>query len=168
MELYGEYQTTLCKALTEIDKNWRKYDGLIVAGTHNPKDYDIEKIIEKIKEARIFGVPFLGICFGHQIAAIEYARNVLNMATATSEEFGEGVFVVKKRIQGLKVGLHEGESYWNNYEVDLPEWKKEESQFTSQAHVEYQSSIDRPHPLLIQFLNYCKKPKHTEDDYANL
>ena len=74
--------------------------------------------------------------------------------------------MIKKR-QGLKVGLYNGESYWNNYEVVI-DWDKPENFFTTQAHPEYQSSIDRPHPLLIQFLNFCKKPKYKEDDYANL
>ena len=44
MKIYGEYITTLQKALTEIDKNWRKYEGVIIAGTHNPSKYDIEAI----------------------------------------------------------------------------------------------------------------------------
>ena len=166
MEVIGEYTTTLSKALTEIDKNWKKYDGLIVAGTHNPKDYDIEKIIQKIKEARDTGRPALLICFGHQLGAIEYARNVLGIEDATSEEWGEGTYVVRKR-QNLKVGLHNGESYWNNFEV-VVEVEYPENIFATQAHPEYQSSIDRPHPLLVEFLNACKKPKYTEDDYANL
>lgn len=169
MESYGEYQTTLFKALTEIDRNWKKYDGLIVAGTHNPKDYDILKILLEIKNARETGRPTLLICWGFQLGAIEYARNVLGIKRATSEEWSEkGPYVVKKR-QGLKVGLHDGESYWNNYEVVI-DWERPENLFATQSHPEYQSSIDRPHPLLIEFLDCARnyKPKYTEDDYANL
>ena len=40
----------------------------------------------------------------------------MGIKNATSEEFGQGVFVVKKRPE-LKVGLHDGESWWSNYEV---------------------------------------------------
>ena len=156
MEIYGEYTTTLEKSLTEIDRNWKEYDGLIIAGTHNPKDYDIEFILEKIKEARTTGRPYYGECWGHQMAGIEYARNILGIKDATSEEWGRGTYVVKKQ-RNLKVGLHNGESYWNNYEVDLPGWEKPENMFTAQFHASYQSSIDRPHPLLIQFLNYAKE-----------
>ena len=156
MESYGEYQTTLFKALTEIDKNWKSYDGLIIAGTHNPKDYDILKLLRKIQDAREKERPALLICFGFQLGAIEYARNVLGIKRATSEEWSEkGPFVVKKR-KDLKVGLHGGESFWNNYEVVI-DWEPTETQFATQSHPEYQSSIDRPHPLLIKFLNYCKK-----------
>lgn len=37
--------------------------------------------------AREQKIPYLGICLGSQIMAIEYARNVLGIADASSEEF---------------------------------------------------------------------------------
>ena len=154
MEVIGEYTTSLKKALEEIDKNWRSYDGLIIAGTHNPKDYDIEKIIEKIKEAKETKRPTLLICWGFQLGAIEFARNVQGVCDATSEEWGEGTFVVRRR-PNLQVGLHNGQSYWNNYEV-VNDWEVPKNFFSTQAHPEYQSSIDRPHPLLVEFLIYAQ------------
>jgi len=39
------------------------------------------------KYARENSVPYLGICLGMQTAVIEYARNVMGMADATSTEF---------------------------------------------------------------------------------
>ena len=42
-----------------------------------------------IKYARENKIPFLGICFGMQLCAIEFARNVLNIKDATSTEFDE-------------------------------------------------------------------------------
>lgn len=42
-----------------------------------------------IKEARINNIPFLGICYGMQLAVIEYARNVLGLKSATSSEFAK-------------------------------------------------------------------------------
>src|SRR3990167_9708540 len=92
MELFEsdkEIITTLKKALDEIDPHWREYGGLIVPGSHEP--YLVEEKIERIRNAREKGIPFLGICFGHQLAAIEYAKHVLEILDATSEEFGEGV-----------------------------------------------------------------------------
>ena len=154
MEFYGDYRPSLEKALTEIDKNWQDYKGLIICGSHNPKD--TEFLINKIKEARKNNFPFYGECFGHQLCAIEYARNVLGVEDATSEEWGQGTFVIKKRKDGLNVGLKNGESYWNNYEVDLPDWEKPKNFFTAQYHASYQSSIDKPHPLIKLFLQYAK------------
>src|SRR3990167_2468204 len=151
MEFYGDFLTTLHKALNEIDSNYKSYNALVVAGSHKP--HDIEEILDKIKEARESRTPFLGICWGHQMAAIQWAREN-GIPDATSEEFGRGTYVVKKR-KDLKVGLHNGESYWNNYEVVI-DWKKPDNFFTTQSHPEYQSSIDRPHPFLIEFLNHAK------------
>ena len=153
MEVLNDFNTSLEKAFDEIDVRWREYDGLVICGTHSP--HDVEGMILLISEARKSGRPFLGICFGHQLAAIEYARNVLGIKNATSEEFGSGEFVVKK-LPSLRVGLHEGETYWNNYEVTI-DWKKPENFITVQYHPEYQSSKDKPHPILVQFLNLCRK-----------
>lgn len=155
MIILNDFNTTVEKALTEIDPNWESYDGLIICGTHSPKD--TESQIELIHQARLNKVPFLGICFGYQLAAIEYARNCLGIKDATSEEFGQGTFVVKK-LPELNVGLKNGESYWNNYEVELPEiWIPPENFVVSQFHPEYQSSKKNPHPLLVKFLDICKK-----------
>lgn len=165
MEVLNDFNTSVEKALSEIDENWKSYPGLIVCGTHSPRDW--EEQIRLIMCAREDKLPFLGICFGHQLAAIEYARNVLNQKNATSQEFfGEfhhsymTDYLVVKRKDGLKVGLHDGESYWNNYEVkegfeDI--WKKIPNFITVQYHPEYQSSKDNPHPILVEFLKHARE-----------
>lgn len=173
MELLNDFNTTVKKAFEEIDPNWKNYRGLVICGTHSPQN--IEEMIEKIFDARMTNRPFLGICFGHQIAAIEYALNVLKQDGATSQEFYNPnkitlinnreiipQFIVRKREQGLKVGLHQGESWWNNYEVVEgfeSMWKKPKNFITVQYHPEYQSSKDKPHPILKKFLAICKHQK---------
>jgi CTP synthase (UTP-ammonia lyase) len=158
MEIHNDFNTSVEKALTEIDPNWRDLDGLIVCGTHSPHKDKSEELIERIALARQEGQAFLGICFGHQLAAIEYARNALGISDATSEEWdSKGRYVVKKRDH-LKVGLYEGESYWHWYEVEdfiLKNWQKPWNFVTMQFHPEYQSSKDHPHPLLVKFLKAC-------------
>jgi CTP synthase len=47
----------------------------------------MEGMIETARYARVNKIPYLGICLGSQIMAIEYARNVLGIAGASSEEF---------------------------------------------------------------------------------
>lgn len=143
-----DFTTTLRKALSEIDKHWEKYDGLIVPGSHEP--VQVEEKIEAIKKFRENGKPALLICFGYQLGAIEYARNVLGIKDATSEEFGEGTFVVKKRSK-LKVGEHDGETYWSNYEVVI-DWPIPTNFYATPFHPEYQSSKSKPSPLLLHFL----------------
>lgn len=156
MLILNDFQTTVFKALTEIDKDYLNYEGLVICGTHNQRNTDL--MIENIRIAREKGVPALLICAGHQLGAIEYARNVLGIKDATSEEFGvEGTFVVKKRPE-LKVGLHEGESWWSNYDVCI-DYKIPDHFISVPFHPEYQSSKEKPHPLLVKFLNLCKEQK---------
>jgi CTP synthase len=51
--------------------------------------------IAMIKYARENNIPYFGICFGMQMAVIEYARNVLKIKDATSSEIAKkGSFVV--------------------------------------------------------------------------
>ena len=152
MEIHGDFTTSVSRALSEIEPNWRRYTGLIICGTHEPKD--VKGLLKFIKWARTNNIPYLGICHGYQLAAIEYAKNVLKIKDATSEEFGEGTYVVKKRKK-KKVGLHDGESYWSDYEVVI-DWKPAELFFVTPSHPEYQSMIGKPHPLLVEFLEYAK------------
>jgi len=54
-----------------------------------------EEKIKTIQEARTKKIPFLGICFGMQLAIIEYARNVLKISDATSREISnKGKFII--------------------------------------------------------------------------
>ena len=138
VEFYYDFDTSVKKALSEISPDYARYDALVVCGTHAPRDW--EEAIEKINEAWDTGRPFLGICFGHQLAAIAYARRI-GIKDATSEEFGvPGTFVVQK-LPELNVGLKDGESWWNNYEVVI-DTNFPESFCTAQFHPEYESSID--------------------------
>jgi CTP synthase (UTP-ammonia lyase) len=155
MEIIFDFDTNIRRAFEEIDPNWESYDALVVAGTHNPRN--VEEVIEKIRHARETGRPLYGECFGHQLVAIEHARNVLGIKDATSEEFGQGTFVVKKRDK-LNVGLKDGESYWHNYETTI-DWQNPPHFFTSQAHPSYQSSVFNHHPLIVSFLKLCKNTK---------
>lgn len=157
MEIIGEFDTSVHRALKEIDPKYEEYEGLVLCGTHSPDITEIDFLLDKIMEAREAGKPFLGICYGHQLAAVEYAINVLGISDAVSEEWEiPGTAVVKKR-DNLKVGWFGGESYWNNYEVALENWQKDENFITTQFHPEYQSSKLKPHPILIKFLKYAKQ-----------
>lgn len=62
-----------------------KYSGAIVPGGFGGRG--IEGKIAAIKYLRENRVPFLGICLGMQLAAIEFARNVLGLKDANSIEF---------------------------------------------------------------------------------
>ncbi len=60
-------------------------DGVLVPGGFGSRG--VEGKIMAIKYARENRIPFLGICLGMQCAVIEFARNVLDLNGANSEEF---------------------------------------------------------------------------------
>jgi CTP synthase len=74
---------------TVSDKNaanaLRDVDGILVPGGFGPRG--VEGKIAAIRYARENSVPFFGICFGMQMAAVEFARNVCGIKDATSREF---------------------------------------------------------------------------------
>ncbi len=59
--------------------------GILVPGGFGVRG--VEGKILAIRYAREQQVPYFGICFGMQLAVIEFARHVANLAGATSEEF---------------------------------------------------------------------------------
>ena len=63
----------------------KDYDGILVPGGFGNRG--IEGKITAIKYARENNIPFLGICLGMQMAVVEFARNVLGLKDANSEEF---------------------------------------------------------------------------------
>jgi CTP synthase len=60
------------------------YDGILVPGGFGQRGSE-GKIIA-INYARLNNKPFLGICYGFQLATIEFARNVLGLKDANSTE----------------------------------------------------------------------------------
>ncbi|HEY4055094.1 MAG TPA: CTP synthase [Kofleriaceae bacterium] len=61
-----------------------QYDGILVAPGFGARG--TEGKIAAVKYARENKVPYFGICFGMQMAVIEFARNVCNLANANSTE----------------------------------------------------------------------------------
>ena len=107
----------------EIKEKLKNISGILIPGGFGKRG--TEGKIEAIKYARQNKIPFLGICYGMQMAVIEYARNVLKIKKATSSEFSKtGVNVIglihewnrdgkifkgsKKELGGtMRLGLYE-------------------------------------------------------------
>ncbi|PIZ92416.1 MAG: CTP synthase [Candidatus Magasanikbacteria bacterium CG_4_10_14_0_2_um_filter_41_10] len=65
----------------------KKYDGIIVPGGFGTRG--IEGIISAIQFAREKKIPYLGLCYGMQLATIEFARHVLKKKGAHTVEVNE-------------------------------------------------------------------------------
>jgi CTP synthase len=69
---------------SEIKNKLKDVSGILIPGGFGKRG--TEGKIEAIKFARRKKIPFLGICFGMQMAIIEFARNVLKIKKASSSE----------------------------------------------------------------------------------
>ena len=68
-----------------VDEFLKDCDGILVPGGFGGRG--IEGKLTAAKYARENNIPYLGICLGMQSAAIEFARDVLKLDDANSEEF---------------------------------------------------------------------------------
>ena len=176
-------------------------DALVVAPGFGARG--IEGKVKAIQYARESGLPFLGICLGLQMAVIEFARNVCDLAGANSEEMQENapypvihLLPEQKHVQDKGASMRLGswdcnlvngtlahELYANNriserhrhrYEVNndyrellqakgmtisgvSPDYRLVEMVevpahpffIATQAHPEFKSRPNRPHPLFV-------------------
>lgn len=65
-------------------KELSNYDGVIVPGGFGSRG--IEGIIKAIEYARVHKIPYLGLCYGMQLAVIEFARHVVGWNDANTRE----------------------------------------------------------------------------------
>jgi CTP synthase len=74
----------------------RRVDAVIVPGGFGTRG--IEGKIQVIRYCRENGIPFLGICYGMQLAVVEYARSVVGLAGAHTTEAAEDGFEVAEPV----------------------------------------------------------------------
>lgn len=79
---------------TQIEKHGAtkilsEFDGICVPGGFGGRGVD--GIIETIKYARTKNIPYLGLCYGMQLASIEFARSVAKIRNAHTTEVEESV-----------------------------------------------------------------------------
>ncbi len=70
-----------------VSKNLAGVDGILVPGGFGERGVDGKMVA--IRFARENNIPFFGICYGMQLAAVEFARNVCGLKNASSREFAE-------------------------------------------------------------------------------
>lgn len=63
------------------------YDGIIVPGGFGARG--VEGKIKAIELCRVHKIPYLGLCYGMQLAVVEFARNVCKFKNANTTEINE-------------------------------------------------------------------------------
>ncbi len=83
------------------------FDGILVPGGFGSRG--IEGKLNVIRFAREHDIPYFGICYGMQLAVIEYARNVLGFSDATSREINpKSKHLIVDIMEGQKENLEKG------------------------------------------------------------
>ena len=97
-------------------------DGIIVPGGFGSSG--VEGKMLAIQYARENNIPFLGICYGMQLAIVEYARNVCNLTDAnTSEVNNESnnpvIDILPEQVEKLQNKDFGGSMRLGSYDADL-------------------------------------------------
>ncbi|MFZ2303685.1 MAG: CTP synthase [Minisyncoccia bacterium] len=83
------------------------FDGILVPGGFGSRG--VEGKLNVIRFAREHKIPYFGICYGMQLAVIEYARNVLGFKDATSREINpKSKHLIIDIMDGQKENMEKG------------------------------------------------------------
>ncbi|MDX9731249.1 MAG: CTP synthase [Bdellovibrionales bacterium] len=85
-----------------VEQALKDVDGILVPGGFGERGAEGKMLA--IQHARVNLIPFFGICFGMQLAAIEFARNVCGISDATSREFKQAG---KKKSRNFVIDIME-------------------------------------------------------------
>jgi CTP synthase len=104
----------------DLRKYFKDVTGILVPGGFGERG--TEGKIKAIQYAREHNVAFFGICLGLQLALIEFARNVVGIKDAMSEEFSQVGTPVVHYMHGQSADMAKGASMrLGDYECDLLE-----------------------------------------------
>src|SRR3989344_1357507 len=128
-EIYEKNQ----KALNEL----KKYDAIIVPGGFGKRG--VEGKIAAINFARENKIPFLGLCYGMQLAVIEFARNVAGLKEAHTTECNKNtaqpvIDILPDQKEKLAIKDFGGSMRLGNYRCKLTAGTQAEKAYRGVAH----------------------------------
>jgi CTP synthase len=132
---------------TNIEEQIKACDGILVPGGFGHRA--TKGKIAAIKYARENQIPFFGICYGMQLAVIEYAQNVLNLKGANSTEIDEET---PQPVISLQRGRDEKENMGGTLRLGLYDCDLKENTKTHHAYRE--KVIQERHRHRYEFNNH--------------
>jgi len=134
-------------------KEWKKMhkvDGIVVPGGFGSRGVEGKIIVAQY--CREEEVPYLGLCLGSQLMAIEFARNVAGIKNATSEEFSPKA---KNKVVSFMPGQHEKRAKGGT--LRLGSWPCRIIKGTLAYKCYQETNIDERHRHRFEFNNKFKK-----------
>lgn len=122
-----EYEKTPGK-ISEL----KKFNAIIVPGGFGSRG--VEGIVAAIKFARENKIPYLGLCYGMQLATIEFARDVLNLKDATTEEINPKsenliIHISPNQVENVKNNRYGGTMRLGAYKCNLKKGSKAQNAY---------------------------------------
>jgi CTP synthase len=110
----------------------KEYDGVIVPGGFGSRG--VEGIIKAIQFARENKIPYLGLCYGMQLATIEFVRNVLGKSAAHTVEIEEKtaepvIHINPRQAENVKKNRYGGTMRLGAYDCALRKGSKARSAY---------------------------------------
>ena len=146
----------------EAQKKLKELDGIVV-----PQGWGCRGVEGKIKAveiARKNKIPYLGLCFGMQMAVIEFARNVLKWKEANSEEVNKSCEKKVVHLMDNQKEIIEKSLYGGTIRLGAWPCKLKKGSLLQRLYKEYGNSIfknhrevDERHRHRYEFNNEFKK-----------
>jgi CTP synthase len=133
----------------------KAYDGVVVPGGFGSRG--IEGKIAAIEYVRKNKIPYLGLCYGMQLAVIEYARHVAGIKGATSRELDPKssqcvIDVMNSQKEKLKKEEYGGSMRLGSYECYLKKGSIAKSLYKASMVLERHRHRYEVNPLFIERL----------------
>lgn len=128
--------TEIEQGKVKIEDSLKDIGGVIIPGGFGSRG--VEGKISIIKYARENGIPFLGLCYGLQLAVIEFARNICGLQDANSVELSPKTKnpVIDIMPEQKKIDRKGGTMRLGAYEALLEQGSKVQSMYASEKAVE--------------------------------
>ena len=129
-------------------KDLKEYDGIIIPGGFGSRG--IEGKIAAAGFCRENKIPYFGLCYGMQIATIEFARNVCDLKGANSEEINLNtshpvIHIMPDQLKKLKEKDYGGSMRLGSYKCKLEEGTK-----SFEAYKEIKNPISGKPPIISE------------------
>jgi len=137
------------KINNQTNQVFKDIDGIIVPIGWGPRG--VNGMIKAITYARINKIPYLGLCFGMQLAVVEFARNVAKLKQAHSTEVNPKtphpvIHIIPEQKRNLKLRAYGGT-------MRLGSWKCQLKSKTRASKIYNQSLISERHRHRYEFNN---------------